>query len=142
MENPVGHRHRLPVPDRATPRRLTQPTGLCPPAIPGLTQGTPRKLVQPSRSRMRHYVHAGRAPSKPTNDRSKSPIHGFRLSGATVVLVARVGCTLVVTWSRGEFDPAVATAVHRGGYAPLPPYGSDWRFDLRSLSRRASARIW
>jgi hypothetical protein len=55
---------------------------------------------------MRHYVHAGRAPSKPTNDRSKSPIHGFRLSGDTVVLVARVGCTLVVAWTLADLAAA------------------------------------
>jgi len=54
-------------------------------------------------------------------------------------------CDLVifpVECTRGELTQnSSQMSVHRGGHTPLPPYGSDWRFDLRSLSRQASAHI-
>ena len=79
VENPVGQRHRLPVPGRTTPRHLTGQAFPVYSSAPVPTE-EPRqgKLVQASGSHMHPRV---RPPLTETrDDRSKLPIHGFRLS--------------------------------------------------------------
>jgi hypothetical protein len=79
----VGQRHRLLLPDRPTPRRLTPPTSPCPPRHP---RPDPRNLAT-RKSWYRPADHACATAPYPAavqgnhvNDHTKSPIHGFRLS--------------------------------------------------------------
>jgi hypothetical protein len=82
MENPVEQRHRLLLPDRPTPRRLTPPASPCPLRHP---RPDPRNLAT-RKSWYRPADHAGTTAPHPAADQvnrvdghTKSPIHGFRL---------------------------------------------------------------
>ncbi len=82
MENPVGQRHRLPLPDRPTPRRLTPPTSPCPPRHP---RPDPRNLAtrkswyRPADHACATAPHPAAVQGNHVDDHTKSPIHGFRL---------------------------------------------------------------
>ena len=66
-------------PNPAPPDPTRQPLSTPPsPARPEEPRNK-EKLVQASRSRMRHRATPGRISPKPANDHTKSPIHGFRL---------------------------------------------------------------
>ena len=83
MENPVGQRHRLLLPDRPTPRRLTPPTSPGPPRHP---RPDPRNLAtrkswyRPADHACATAPHPAAVQGNHVNDHTKSPIHGFRLS--------------------------------------------------------------
>src|SRR6187551_581130 len=84
MENPVGQRHQLLLPDRPTPRRLTPPTSPGPPRHP---RPDPRNLAtrkswyRPADHACATAPHPAAVQGNHVNDHTKSPIHGFRLSG-------------------------------------------------------------
>ena len=91
MEHPVAQHHRLP--DRTTSGRLTQPTSLCPPRHPRPDPRNPKESwSSPADHACATTPTPGRTPPKPANDRSKSPIHGFRLRSPLLALQGYI-CT-------------------------------------------------
>ncbi|BBX72352.1 hypothetical protein MSHI_02580 [Mycobacterium shinjukuense] len=81
LKTPVGQSHRLLLPDRPTPRRLTPPTSPFHPAIPGPTRETPKESwYRPADHTCPVTPHSAPDQGNRIHAITKSPIHGFRLS--------------------------------------------------------------